>query len=112
MVAFAVCLLGAGALLSLLFRAPGLVLVLVSFCVAVAAALVLSPALNTDVSLPIALLVAAVSLQAGYGLAVVLRAVILGQARQAGRGKRALQAPNPAPPNWSQSHDGGPMNRS
>lgn len=111
MMAFAICMLGAGALLSLLVRVPSLVLVLLGFCAAVAAATVLSSALGATPNVPIALLVAVVALQAGYGLGVVLRAVALKYARRDRRDKRVQPVAHSAKPNFSGPHDSGPLNQ-
>lgn len=113
MLAFAACLIGAGALLSLLIRAPGLILALIGFGVALAGAILLRPALGADASVPIALLVAMVALQAGYGLGVVLRAVVASRSERHVRGDRAArEASDPVPQSWSDPHDGRPLNRS
>ncbi|NEU14279.1 hypothetical protein G3T14_19415 [Methylobacterium sp. BTF04] len=77
MVAFALCLVGAGIILTLLARLPGLVMVLAGLVVVISALTILGVfAVDTTYSLPVNLVVGIVALQIGYGLGVVLRAVL------------------------------------
>lgn len=113
MAAFTACLIAAGAVLSLLTRVHGLVLVLAGLLVAITAAAMLSPVLGATYGLPLALLVAVVALQAGYGLGVVLRATLLRRSPgQAGRDapETFAEAPETVPQSLRRSHDGGPLN--
>jgi hypothetical protein len=114
MAAFTACLIAAGAVLSGLTRVHGLVLVLAGTVLTVGSAAVLSPALGTGYGVPLTLVVAVVALQVGYGLGVILRAVLARRAQA--RPQRAppavyLEAPEAMPQGLRRSHDGGPLNQ-
>ena len=113
MLAFAICLIGAGALLSFFARIPALVLVFVALGIMITAATVLNVAFDDTYSLPLTLVVAAVALQVGYGLAVVLRGVWAGHGgRERVRSERVAEgtASEATARTWSRSHDSGPLN--
>ncbi|WP_019905992.1 hypothetical protein [Methylobacterium sp. 77] len=114
MLILSTCLIAAGALLSFLARVSGLVVILIGFCVIVAAATLLGPALGNTFGLPVTLVIAIVALQIGYGAAIVLRSVIAQRTEQA-RAKidRSVEgnAPEIIPQRWSRSQDGGPMSQ-
>lgn len=113
MAAFTACLIAAGAILSLLTRVQGFVLVLGGLLLAVASAAILSPALGTGAGLPLTLLVAVIALQAGYGLGVILRAT-LGRRSHAARDRDQPQtfaeASEAAAHPRRSPQDGGPLN--
>ncbi|GJD54725.1 hypothetical protein [Methylobacterium dankookense] len=113
MAAFTASLIAAGAVLSLLTRVHGLILVLAGLVVAILSAAVLSPALGTGYGLSLTLVVAVIALQVGYGLGVILRAVLGRRAdERAERDQPAayVEAPEAMPQRLRRSHDGGPLN--
>jgi hypothetical protein len=74
MLLFAICLCGAGAILSVVARFPALVaIILLTILAAVAGAALSFLNVEASASLPLTIVVAVIALQVGYGLGVVTR---------------------------------------
>ena len=106
MVTLVICLIGAGALLSFLTRVTGLALILVGFSVILVSLAGFALISGDGGELLVRLIASMIALQAGYGLTIVLRSILVRPAQKS-KDQNVQSDPSKALPQlWSKSHDG------